>query len=353
MVCPHPKSPPQSKKISDGEISTGDYVVSNSSEQQVDRRFLLPQPVAPLRPKPSFPFPVKLMSSAGKGWFDRFSPTSSPYYSISDSTRKILIQQSSACGPKSHVEVCETMLPDGSYVFRAAGNQGPGRNLSDISWEFCGETGGVSEELVFSIQGGKCLAGQKSRLIHVQEIVSSPGGVDQAESQDGVVDVGWHFSNALALALQYAGSMAALLIVCGLFAVVVIQLRNGRLDQFSEVTADGRSSNKLTTNMSAVDQSESGRALLEEDESAHRNSDLDDHNLSLKHSRRKGRSSTLYRSLVPMTDIDYLSPNSLQSYLSGNALELGPAQMTQQAPQEVIVNVESDVGSGLLTKLDL
>jgi hypothetical protein len=140
------------------------------------------------KPKPPtkyWPVPVKLYDVTDKdGWFmpDNFGYAE---YTISDASRMNLLAEGTLCaarGTDGYSTVCETMLPDGHYIFRASGN------LDDYSanytWQLCGKeaikyeigmsdpaitgenatmqydyrsaTGRIGNEVSFRIKKGKC-----------------------------------------------------------------------------------------------------------------------------------------------------------------------------------------------------
>jgi hypothetical protein len=135
-----------------------------------------------------WPFPVKLVDPSDKdGWYMENSMTYAEY-TISDASRMNLLIEGTLCpGDDGYKTVCENMLPDGHYVFRAAGNldeyatnytwqlcgkdvmrdddmmsrklgaddDGMGKNNTSVTYE--GATGGMGNEVSFRIKKGKCI----------------------------------------------------------------------------------------------------------------------------------------------------------------------------------------------------
>jgi hypothetical protein len=119
------------------------------------------------------------------GWFMEHSMTYAEY-TISDASRMNLLIEGTLCaGDDGYKTVCENMLPDGHYVFRAAGNLD--EYSTNYTWQLCGKdvmrdddsmmsrklgadddknntsvtyegaTGGMGNEVSFRIKKGKCI----------------------------------------------------------------------------------------------------------------------------------------------------------------------------------------------------
>lgn len=138
-----------------------------------------------------WPFPVKLMDPVDQnGWYIENSMTYAEY-TISDASRVNLLIEGTLCpGDDGYKTVCENMLPDGQYVFRAAGNLD--ESSTNYTWQLCGKnvkkskddddgssrrlgadddrgsknktsttydgaTGGMGNEVSFRIKKGKCI----------------------------------------------------------------------------------------------------------------------------------------------------------------------------------------------------
>ena len=145
-----------------------------------------PKPKPPLK---YWPFPVKLMDPYDQdGWF---IPDTMAYaeYTISDASRMNLLIEGTLCaGDDGYKTVCDNMLPDGHYIFRAAGNLD--EFSANYTWQLCGKdvmkskddddsmsrrlgkddddgknktatydgaTGGMGNEVSFRIKKGKCI----------------------------------------------------------------------------------------------------------------------------------------------------------------------------------------------------
>lgn len=141
------------------------------------------------KPKPPtkyWPVPVKLMDVTDKdGWFvaDYIGYAE---YTISDTSRMNLLGEGTLCAAKGtdgYSTVCETMLPDGHYIFRASGNLDD--YAANYTWQLCGKeaikfetgmsdpaitgenatmqydfrtaTGRMGNEVSFQIKKGKCM----------------------------------------------------------------------------------------------------------------------------------------------------------------------------------------------------
>jgi len=82
-----------------------------------------------------------------------------PRYFIVSKDKTELIHEGTICSGSRGFEVCQNNLPeDGEYVFRVAG---VAPDNDDPTWEFCGKTGGLEEELQFRIKDGKCIPGAR------------------------------------------------------------------------------------------------------------------------------------------------------------------------------------------------
>lgn len=78
-----------------------------------------------------------------------------PRYFITNIDRTEIVANGSMC-LHEHFEVCEEILPPkGKFVFRVAGYE---LVEGDATWKFCGEEGGINDELQFEIHDGKCHA---------------------------------------------------------------------------------------------------------------------------------------------------------------------------------------------------
>jgi hypothetical protein len=138
------------------------------------------------KPVKYWPVPVKLMDvSDSDGWF---MPDTRAYaeFTISDASRMNLLGEGTLCAAKGsdgYKTVCETMLPDGHYIFRASGNLDV--NSANYTWQLCGKeaikfetgmsdpaitgknatmqydyktaTGRMGNEVSFQIKKGKCM----------------------------------------------------------------------------------------------------------------------------------------------------------------------------------------------------
>jgi len=81
-----------------------------------------------------------------------------PKYSIVSGDRTTLIHEGTICGSFS-TEACVEVLPyDGKFVFRGAGYA---EDPSKVSWDFCGESGILGEEVQFKMVKGKCVLVEK------------------------------------------------------------------------------------------------------------------------------------------------------------------------------------------------
>jgi len=77
-----------------------------------------------------------------------------PRYYISNDDRTDLIHSGSLC-LVDNKEICEEVLPpDGKFVFRVAGYY---PDPSVITWDFCGKSGTLYDELQFQMVHGKCV----------------------------------------------------------------------------------------------------------------------------------------------------------------------------------------------------
>lgn len=137
------------------------------------------------KPVKYWPVPVKLMDITDRdGWF---LPDTMAYaeFTISDASRLNLLAEGTLCAAKGtdgYKTVCETMLPDGHYIFRAAGNLD--EFSANYTWQLCGKeaikyevgmsdpaitgqnatmqyeyksaTGRMGNEVSFRIKKGKC-----------------------------------------------------------------------------------------------------------------------------------------------------------------------------------------------------
>lgn len=94
-----------------------------------------PKPKPPLK---YWPFPVKLVDPVDKdGWYMDNSMTYAEY-TISDASRMNLLIEGTLCpGDDGYKTVCDNMLPDGHYVFRAAGNLD--ETSTNYTWQLCGK----------------------------------------------------------------------------------------------------------------------------------------------------------------------------------------------------------------------
>jgi len=211
--CQHPKPKPKPK-------SRGGDDDSRRGGDDDSRRILgadddgkkggKPKPKPPLK---YWPVPVKLMDVTDKdGWF---LPDTLGYaeYTISDASRMNLLAEGTLCASKGtdgYSTVCETMLPDGHYIFRASGN------LDDYStnytWQLCGKkavkyeigmsdplitgenatmqydyrsaTGFMGNEVSFQIKKGKCT---------VDETVVTVADYVNGTALDTVLTLSGHF----------------------------------------------------------------------------------------------------------------------------------------------------------------
>jgi hypothetical protein len=122
------------------------------------------------KPIPPLEFPFILFDQKGDGWYkggnqtdvvcpgevDSSMPSviTYPRYYIVNSERTTIIHKGTICGA-FRTEACQEILPhDGKFVFRVAGYD---PNPSKVSWEFCGKTGILGEELQFEMVKGKCV----------------------------------------------------------------------------------------------------------------------------------------------------------------------------------------------------
>lgn len=121
-------------------------------------------------PPPAF-VDIELKDTEKYGWYDsngdwvQVCPDSDilfpavlvyPRYYISNQQRTEIIHSGSLC-PQDDKFFCHEILPhEGKFVFRVNGFEvTPG----DISWEFCGKSGGLHDELQFEMHKGHCHAG--------------------------------------------------------------------------------------------------------------------------------------------------------------------------------------------------
>jgi len=114
-----------------------------------------PQPDTPLPKEHDLPF--VLHDVVGDGWF--LSSGLGTRYSISDNSKTHLLDSGTVCGDLIK-EDCVTSLPDGDYYFRVGG-AGDEDAALQVSWTFCGVSGGASEELSFAMHKGKCIPGRQ------------------------------------------------------------------------------------------------------------------------------------------------------------------------------------------------
>lgn len=173
------------------------------------------------KPKPPtkyWPVPIKLFDVIEKdGWFmpDNFGYAE---YTISDASRVNLLAEGTLCaarGTDGYSTVCETMLPDGHYVFRASGNLDD--HSTNYTWQLCGKeaikyeigmsdpvitgqdatmqydyrtaTGHMGNEVSFSIKKGKCTVDEN--VVTIDDYVNGT-------ALDTVITLSGHFllSNA-------------------------------------------------------------------------------------------------------------------------------------------------------------
>jgi hypothetical protein len=207
--CQHPKPKPKPKpRGSDDDKSDDDKRRILGADD--DGKGGKPKPKPPLK---YWPVPVKLMDVTDKdGWF---LPDTLGYaeYTISDASRINLLAEGTLCpskGTDGYSTVCEAMLPDGHYIFRASGN------LDDYStnytWQLCGKkavkyeigmsdpaitgenatmqydyrssTGHMGNEVSFQIKKGKCI---------VDETVVTVADYVNGSALDTVLTLNGHF----------------------------------------------------------------------------------------------------------------------------------------------------------------
>jgi hypothetical protein len=120
-------------------------------------------------------FPFVLFDGDGAGWWYQGgngtddvcagqsisnlpNAITSPRYSIMSGDRTTLIHEGTICGGFS-TEACEELLPyDGQFVFRVSGHS---QDPNKVSWEFCGATGILGEEVQFEMVKGNCVVVDK------------------------------------------------------------------------------------------------------------------------------------------------------------------------------------------------
>jgi hypothetical protein len=82
-----------------------------------------------------------------------------PRYFILNEAKTEIIHEGTICSTSRGFELCENVIPhNGDFVFRVAGIEPEG---DAATWEFCGKTGGVNQELQFTMKNGACVAGVK------------------------------------------------------------------------------------------------------------------------------------------------------------------------------------------------
>lgn len=132
-----------------------------------------------LKSTKNWPFPIKLMDPSDRdGWFVA-NTMAYAEYTISDASRTNLLAEGTLCaarGSDGYKTVCENSLPDGHYIFRAAGNLD--EFAANYTWQLCGKdvksskddddhmnktntydgaTGRMGNEVSFFIKKGKCI----------------------------------------------------------------------------------------------------------------------------------------------------------------------------------------------------
>jgi hypothetical protein len=154
-TCPHKPKPPKKDDDSKGK----------DDEKEGSDKDSKPKPPPPAKVL------IQLFDSDNDGWYDDVANwtnpcdigsdlmfpnvLSYPRYYISNDDRTKLIHSGSLC-LHDDKEICEEILPhEGDFVYRVAGfDQG-----NNLTWDFCGVKGTLGQELEFSMQGGKCVAG--------------------------------------------------------------------------------------------------------------------------------------------------------------------------------------------------
>jgi hypothetical protein len=82
-----------------------------------------------------------------------------PRYFILNEDKTEIIHEGTICSSSRGFEFCENVIPhNGDFVFRVAGIAPEG---DSATWEFCGKSGGINEELQFTMREGSCVAGAK------------------------------------------------------------------------------------------------------------------------------------------------------------------------------------------------
>lgn len=161
-----------------------------------------------------WPVPIKLYDMQDRdGWFQSGSLVYAEY-TISDASRYNLVAEGTLCvdnnGPRGgYSELCEVLLPDGHYIFRASGNLD--NDSLNYTWQLCGKeavkyeagrstpvvgenatviydfreaTGRIGNEVSFIIKNGKCIV--DDNVITIADYVNS-------SALDTVVIIGGHF----------------------------------------------------------------------------------------------------------------------------------------------------------------
>ena len=96
---------------------------------------------------------LTLYDATADGWFDGTGLGSQ--YFISDITGSCLIHSGTLC-PEYFRSQCWQTLPEGEYMIRFGGGADVRRGSQ--TWDFCGMTGGMQEQLVFRIVNDSCTA---------------------------------------------------------------------------------------------------------------------------------------------------------------------------------------------------
>jgi hypothetical protein len=186
--CQHPKPKPKPKpKGKDADKGKDDVgpIITRRLEGEDDKK----EKQTKSKPKPPtkyWPVPVKLMDPLDQdGWFDADNMAYAEF-TISDSSRMNLLGEGTLCAAKGsdgYQTVCETMLPDGHYIFRASGIMD--RHSTNYTWQLCGKeaikyeigmsdpfvtgenatmlydyrtaTGHMGNEVSFEIKKGQCI----------------------------------------------------------------------------------------------------------------------------------------------------------------------------------------------------
>jgi hypothetical protein len=80
-----------------------------------------------------------------------------PRYFILNEAKTEILHEGTICSSERGFELCENVIPhNGDFVFRVAGIE-PENDAA--TWEFCGMTGAVGQELQFKMNNGACVAG--------------------------------------------------------------------------------------------------------------------------------------------------------------------------------------------------